>query len=134
MAIQQMLLGSGVYTPPPGQQAYTTPGTYNFAMPAGIDSVSAVVVAGAGGGAAAYGSTNGGAGGGGGLSYGNNITWSSATAQVVVGAGGAKQLSGTSGNAGANSSLNGNSFLRAEAGGRGNNQSAGWKNSGLPSK
>ena len=51
MAIQQMLLGSGLYVAPPGQQAYTTPGTYTFYMPAGIDSVSAVVVAGAGGGA-----------------------------------------------------------------------------------
>ena len=59
MAIQQMLLGSGLYVAPPGQQAYTTPGTYTFYMPAGIDTVSAVVVAGAGGGAAAYGSTNG---------------------------------------------------------------------------
>lgn len=71
------------FTTPPGQQAYTTPGTYTWIAPAGITSVCAVAIGGGGGG----GFDCGGAGGG--LSYGNFmsvIPGSSYT--VVVGAGG----------------------------------------------
>ena len=50
---------------PPGQQAYTTFGTYSWTAPAGVTSVSVVVVSG-GGSCNPY--------GGGALSYKNNIT------------------------------------------------------------
>ena len=47
--IQQMFLAV-VGTTPPGQQEYTTPGSYTFTPPGGMEKFSAVVVAGGGGG------------------------------------------------------------------------------------
>ena len=65
---------NSITTPPQGQQAYTTNGTFTFVVPAGVTQVCAVCV---GRGADGYRLTNqvGGAlsGGGGALSYSNNI-------------------------------------------------------------
>ena len=57
MPIQQMFLAV-VGTTPPGQQEYTTPGSYTFTPPGGMEKFSAVVVAGGGAGAPAYGTKN----------------------------------------------------------------------------
>lgn len=35
---------------PPGQQQWTSPGTYSFMVPEGVTEISAVVIAGGGGG------------------------------------------------------------------------------------
>lgn len=76
--------------PPPGQQAYTTPGTYIWTAPADIYSVSVVCIG--GGGSGAYANTYAGgawpSGGGGGLGWKNNIpVVPGETYTVVVGAG-----------------------------------------------
>jgi hypothetical protein len=82
----------GAGTPGVGQQNYTTAGTNNFTVPAGVYSISAVVIGGGGGGSGAdggRGETNGG-GGGGALSYATSIAVTPGeTLTVVVGAGGA---------------------------------------------
>jgi hypothetical protein len=81
-------------TIPPGEEEYTTPGTYSWTAPAGVTSVSVVCV-GAGGGPAANTSGASGAGGGG-LGYKNNIAVTpGASYTVVVGAGGTRVTSGT---------------------------------------
>ena len=82
--------GTGIGFTADAQKAYTTSGTYNFVVPAGITSVSAVVVGAGGGGA--YGmfqSGPGAGGGGGGLAYGTFTVTPYETLTVVVGAGGA---------------------------------------------
>ena len=112
--IQQMFLAV-VGTTPPGQQEYTTPGSYTFTPPGGMEKFSAVVVAGGGAGAPAYGTKNGGAGGGGGLTYANNMTWTT-DIDIVVGAGGAVVTSGSSGTHGNQSYVMSSGNLRAEPG------------------
>lgn len=80
--------GTGVVS---GQQAFTTPGTTTFTVPAGVTTVSAVVVGGGGGGSASTLASNGisgGGGGGGGLSYGTFSVTAGETLTVIVGAGG----------------------------------------------
>lgn len=72
----------------PGQQAFTTPGTYTFNAPFGLVSASVVCV---GGGATALGGAGVGlgGGGGGGLGWRNNIAITPGRSYtVVVGAGG----------------------------------------------
>lgn len=82
-----VLAAAGSASPPPGQIAYTTAGTYSWVCPAGVTSVSVVCVGGGG----SYG--NGGAGGG--LGYKNNITVVPGNSYtVVVGAGGVSDQSG----------------------------------------
>ena len=80
----------GVVAALPGQQAYTTAGTYTWVAPAGVTSVSVVAVG--GGGAGGIGSSairDGGGGGGGALAYKNSISVTPGTSYtVVVGAGG----------------------------------------------
>ena len=78
---------TSAFVAPPGQQAYTTAGTYNWIAPAGVTSVSVVCV----GGASGVGPQNQGAGGGGGggLGYKNNYTVTPGNSYtVVVGAAG----------------------------------------------
>jgi len=66
----------------PGQQAFTSPGSYCWTAPSGVTQVSVVTV-GAGGGGSNYGAS------GGGLAYKNNISTSPGTSySVVVGQGG----------------------------------------------
>jgi hypothetical protein len=83
----------GVTTiPPVGQQAYTTPGTYDWTAPEEVTSVSVVCVGGGGGGHM-YGNYSGG-GGGGGLGYKNNISVTPGESYtVVVGTGGSRATS-----------------------------------------
>lgn len=67
---------------PPGQQAYTTAGTYSWVAPAGVTSVSVVAV-----GTGGSGSSPGYGGGGGALAYANSITVTPGNSySVVVGA------------------------------------------------
>jgi hypothetical protein len=69
----------------PGQQAFTTPGTFSWVAPAGVTSVCVVAVGGGGGGG--WAAAN--AGGGGALGYKNNYTVIPGNSYtVVVGAGG----------------------------------------------
>jgi hypothetical protein len=79
----------------PGQQAYTTAGTYTFTVPAGVTSVSVLCVGGgSGGGNYFYYNT---LGTGGSLAYKNSITVSNGDAcTVVVGAGAVGQTGGSS--------------------------------------
>ena len=70
-----------------GEEAYTTPGTYSWTAPAGVDEVSVVCVGGGGGGG--QDSSGQGGGGGGGLGWKNTISVTPGQSYtVVVGAGG----------------------------------------------
>lgn len=87
-ALQAVFQNQRSFGSPPGQQAYTTAGTYSWVAPTGVTSVSAVAIGGGGPGANAltgavycpcigkteYASYGGGGGGGGGLAYANNIS------------------------------------------------------------
>lgn len=66
----------------PGQQAYTTPGTYSWVAPACVTSVSVVAVGGGGGGAQSPGWSRG--GGGGGLGWVNNISVTPSNSYTVI--------------------------------------------------
>lgn len=86
--ISQFLLMGGESGPPPGQQAYTTAGTYSWVAPAGVTSISVVVVGGGGGGETNYENDGG---GGGALAWVNNRTVVPGNSySVTVGAGGAR--------------------------------------------
>ena len=75
--------------PAPGQQAYTTVGTYTWVAPAGVTSVSVVAIGGGGSGGIKNGTGPVWGGGGGGLGYTNNITVVPGQSYtVVVGGGG----------------------------------------------
>lgn len=83
--------------PPSGQAEYTTPGTYSWTAPAGVNFVSVVCVGGGGGGWKVYGTpfgtNSGGGGSGGGLGWKNNIAVAPGqTYTVVVGAAGTSVL------------------------------------------
>ena len=74
----------------PGQQAYTTAGTYSWVAPANVTSVSVVAVGGGSGG-----NFNWRSGGGGGLGYKNNYTVVPGNSYtVVVGAGSSSSANG----------------------------------------
>ncbi|MBU0999425.1 hypothetical protein KKG24_03975, partial [Patescibacteria group bacterium] len=73
---------SGTVAAAPGQQAYTTPGSYSWTAPTGVTSVSVVCVGGGGGGANsnnAYAS-----GGGGALRYDNDVAVTPGNSYAVV--------------------------------------------------
>ena len=96
----------------PGEAVFTTPGTYDWTVPEGVTSVSAVCV---GGGASGSYYGNGSAGGGGGLRYRNNIAVTPGQViQIVVGAGGAMRDTPSIGQAGGHSSFGG--YLAAYGG------------------
>lgn len=83
-----------------GEQIYSTPGTYSWTCPTGVNIISVLAVGGGGGGV--YRSTGSGAGGGGGLGWKNGILVTPGlTYTVVVGSGGAS--SATVASAGGNS-------------------------------
>lgn len=70
----------------PGQQEYTTAGSYVWTVPAGVTSVCVLCIGGGGGGAGYFGQ----AGAGGGLAYKNDIAVTPGTTHnITVGAGGA---------------------------------------------
>lgn len=101
-----------------GQQEYTSPGSYCFAVPCGVSSVSVVAVGGGGGGNGNANDTppfglRGGAGGG--LGYKNNISVTPGSCiSVVVGSGGAG--GGASGSNGGNSYFCSISVVKGGAG------------------
>ena len=72
-ATQAVFMNQRSFGPPPGQQAYTTAGTYSWVAPSGVTSISVVAVGGGGR-----------AGGGGGLGYKNNITVTPGNSYSVV--------------------------------------------------
>jgi hypothetical protein len=75
---------NAVIYPPPGQQEYTSPGTYSWIAPEDVTKVSVVAVGGGG-----TTDSGGGGGGGGGLGWKNNITVVPGQSYtVVVGIGG----------------------------------------------
>ena len=77
-----------IQPPIPGQQAFTTPGTFSWTAPDGVTLVSVVCVGGGGGGSSSNGG-GGAGGGGGGLGWKNNISViPGQTYTVVVGSGG----------------------------------------------
>lgn len=106
----------------PGQQAYTTPGTYSWTAPAGVYAVSVVCVGGGGSGNHGYGTdTAGGAGGGGGgLGWKNRISVTPGQSYtVVVGSGGANTAAGGfsgNGTAGSNSYFISETTVKGEGG------------------
>ena len=96
----------GASGPPPGQQAYTSAGTYTWVAPASVTSISVVAVGGGGGGGGSNANTGAfvGTGGGGGLGYKNNYSVTPGSSYtVVVGAGGTAGPILTKGGAGGDS-------------------------------
>lgn len=117
---------------PPGQQAYTTPGTYSWTAPAGVTSVCVVCV-GAGSSASGYFGT---AGAGGALAWKNDISVTPGQSYtVVVGAGGVGGTgTGYAGAAGGQSSFsNGVITVIAGGGGKPAFQFGGTSTGGAPS-
>jgi hypothetical protein len=97
---------------PQGQAAFTTPGTFSWTAPTGVNSVSVVCVGGGGGGGSRNGS-GGAGGGGGGLGWKNNIPVTPGQSYtVVVGAGGNRM---TTFGAGATAGSGGNSYFISTA-------------------
>ena len=95
-ALQAVFQNQRSFGAPPGQQAFTTVGTFSWVAPAGVTSVSVVAVGGGGAGVGlgifpcCYAVISG---GGGGLGYKNNYSVTSGNSYtVVVGKGGLKQV------------------------------------------
>ena len=108
-------------TPPVGQQAYTSPGTFTFTVPDGCTSISAVAIGAGGGGAGGDGGrvqANTG-GGGGALCYGTIAVTAGESLTIVVGTGGAAG-NGNDGSNGGNSTISrGVTALLTAGGGQG---------------
>jgi PKD repeat protein len=101
----------------PDDQSFTTPGTYNFVVPAGVGEISLVTVGGGGGAYYGSGSSNYyfAAAGGGGLRYVNSLPVTPGeTLTVVVGAGGASVDPALGGpeNPGRNPTAGGDSYIQ----------------------
>lgn len=115
-------LSTKTETAPVGQQAYTSAGTFNFTVPAGTTSISAVCIGGGGGGGGGdggRGETNSG-GGGGGLSYATSIAVTPGeTLTVVVGSGGNSGAGNDGGNGGTTTLSRGATTLLSGGGGTG---------------
>lgn len=81
----------------PGQQAYTTPGTYSFIVPDLLTEISAIAVGGGGGSNYSPGTSNysGGGGGGGALAYDTIQVIPGETLSIVVGSGGGSSTAGS---------------------------------------
>lgn len=95
-ALQAVFQNQRSFGAPPGQQAFTTVGTFSWVAPSGVTSVSVVAVGGGGAGTGlgsypcCYAVISG---GGGGLGYKNNYSVNSGCSYtVVVGKGGLKQV------------------------------------------
>ena len=97
------------YVAAPGQVEFTTPGSYSWTAPVGVNNVCVVAVGGGGGAGADQDGTGGDGGGGGGLGWANNISVTPGESYaVVVGAGGARD---TDLGAGQNSQNGGDSYF-----------------------
>lgn len=104
-----------------GEQLYTTPGTFTWTCPTGVNIISVLCVGGGGGGV--FRSGGAGAGGGGGLGWKNNILVTPGqNYTIVVGSGGTS--SATAAGAGGNSYFTNTSTV-AGLGGSGANLAAG---------
>ena len=113
---------------PPGNQEYTSSGTYTFTVPSGIENICVVCV-GAGGKSGI--GNSGQAGGGGALAYKNNITVTpGSTGTVTVGAPG--NHSGNNGNSGGLSKFTYGNVDYAIANGGGGGNGNGSDSSGNP--
>ena len=103
-----------------GEVEFIAPGTYNWIVPIGVDSISAVAIGGGGGGGARDATDEPGAGGGGGgLAYDIIATTPGETLTITVGTGGVGgQGAGTAGTAGGASEIlrNTTALLRATGG------------------
>lgn len=120
--IMLALLGSGGGVTAPGQQIYTTAGTYSWTVPSGITSICVVAVGGGGcGDDGNFGDGGGGGGGGGGLAYANNVTVTpGASYTVVVGIAGTNSNNkGVRAQDGGNSTFTVGSFVMTANGGQG---------------
>jgi hypothetical protein len=120
--ILNALAGAGDRGPPapPGQQAYTTPGTYNWVAPAGVFSVSVVAVGGGRGASwfAGY--------GGGGLGWRNDIPVTpGASYTITVGAGSPGVTSFTYPQAGGSSTASFSTVVTGEGPSAGANNAGG---------
>lgn len=103
----------------PGEQNFTTVGTTNFIVPAGVYQISAVAIGGGGGGSGADGArteTNTG-GGGGALAYGTIPVTPGELLTVVVGAGGTAPSGNPGGTGGISSIIRGVTTLLSGGGG-----------------
>jgi hypothetical protein len=108
-------------TPPAGQQAFTTPGTFSWVAPANVTSVSVVAVGGGGGGSGAH-DSNGGTGGG--LGWKNNISVTPGQSYtVVVGS------AGIGSNGGSNGGNGNDSYFISGSTVKGGGGSGGWTTS-----
>jgi len=108
----------------PGQQLFTTPGTYSWTAPAGVTAVSVVAIGGGGAGGAAY--YSGGGGGGGGVGWKSRITvvpGSSYTVQVGAGGIGVTANAGGIGTPGGDSYFIDNTVVVGGGGGAGQGSS-----------
>ena len=120
-AQQGVFMNQRSFGAPPGQEAFTTAGTFTWVAPTGVTKVSAVAVGGGAGGI----TVNGG-GAGGALGYKNNITVTPGDSYtVVVGNGGAGKtaFSPGSNNAGVASSFINTCTVRGGGGPAGNSTS-----------
>ena len=98
LSLEQVLLAGAQYYAPEAkdQQEFTTPGFYQFTVPTGVASISAVAIGGGGGGASNV--NDGGGGGGGSLQYRNNIPVEPGEQLfVTVGSGGQPAINAGSG-------------------------------------
>lgn len=102
---------------------YTTPGTYTWSKPGGIDYIQVVCVGGGGGGGGGAKGTTGGAGGGGGGAGGNmGMQWFDSSSLITVnytiqvGAGGDGGAGATVAGAGSAGTLGGNSVFKETVG------------------
>lgn len=112
-----------------GQLQWTTPGSFDFIVPAGVTSIAAVSIGSGGGGARGEsGDTNSSpAGGGGALSYRNAIPVTPGeTLTIVVSQGGREAVFRGDGNPGADTGIRrgATTFLLKSQGGRGGNWSS----------
>ncbi|WP_442489382.1 glycine-rich domain-containing protein [Halomonas litopenaei] len=90
---------------PTGEAIFTSIGTHDWVVPAGVTSVSALCIAGGGGGGHLSSTQGGSGGGGGGLVYWNDVPVTPGeTLSVVVGAGGSGASRGNSSGFSANAS------------------------------
>ena len=83
MLANRMMAAATIKDAGPSQQAYTTPGTYTFIVPAGVTSLSMVVISGGGAGKPGDPDAQGNGGGGGGLGYANNVSVSGGQSLLV---------------------------------------------------
>lgn len=88
-----------------GSQVYSTPGTYSFTVPNGINQLTALIASGGGGGGGKNSTTNGGGGGGAGSVSAKIVVTPGQVIPIVVGTGGLSGAFGADGGNGSSSSV-----------------------------